>query len=93
MRTVGRGIYRIRPAEGLAGQASSAAVILASSIAGAPVSTTQVVASAVVGAGGGRSRSGHIRWATVRAMSLAWLVTLPGTAALAAVAFLGWDAA
>jgi PiT family inorganic phosphate transporter len=91
--TIGRRIYRLHAIDGLAVEGASSAVILGASALGAPVSTTQVVASAVVGAGGGRSRSGHIRWATVRAMSLAWLVTLPGTAALAAVAFLGWDAA
>ena len=64
IRTVGRGIYRIQPVDGLASQTSSAGVILGASLIGAPVSTTQVVASSVVGVGVGRRRWHHVRWAT-----------------------------
>jgi len=92
IRTVGRGIYRIQPVDGLASQASSAGVILGASLVGAPVSTTQVVASSVVGVGVGRRRWHHVRWATVRQMGLAWVVTIPVTAALGgcAVALVSW---
>lgn len=86
IRTVGRGIYRISPAEGTVSQASSAAVILGSSLAGAPVSTTQVVASSIVGVGAGRRRWHHVHWSVVRDMGVAWLITIPATAALAAAA-------
>jgi len=84
IQTVGRGIYRIRPVEGLVSQASSTAVIFGSSLAGAPTSTTQVVASSVVGVGVGRGHWHHVHWAVVGQMSLAWLITMPATAALAA---------
>jgi PiT family inorganic phosphate transporter len=47
-----------------------------------------VVASSVVGIGGGRRRWRHVRWATVREMLVAWVVTLP-VAALIAVAIYG----
>ena len=57
-------------------------MILGASLLGAPTSTTQVVASSVVGVGGGRRRWRHVRWAVVRQMGLAWLVTIPATAAL-----------
>jgi PiT family inorganic phosphate transporter len=90
IRTVGRRIYRIGPAEGLASQSASAGVILGASALGAPTSTTQVVASSVVGIGAGRRRVRHVNWEIVRAMALAWLVTLPATAALAAVALVLW---
>ncbi len=90
IRTVGRRIYRIHPAEGLASQSASAGVILGASALGAPTSTTQVVASSVVGIGAGRRRVRHVNWEIVRAMALAWLVTLPATAALAAVALAVW---
>ena len=78
---MGRGIYRIQPVDGLASQTSSAGVILGASLVGAPVSTTQVVASSVVGVGAGRRRWHHVRWATVRQMGLAWVITIPVTAA------------
>ena len=88
IRTVGRGIYRIEPVEGMVSQSASAAVILGASFGGAPTSTSQVVASSVVGIGGGRRRWRHVNWATVREILLAWLVTLPA-AALIAVAIYG----
>ena len=91
IRTVGRRIYRIQPVEGLTSQAASAAVIFGGSIVGAPVSTTQVVASSVVGVGMGRRRWRHVHWAIVRSMALAWLVTMPITAALAAVLYALWQ--
>lgn len=90
VHTIGRRIFRLAPIDGFASQAASTAVILGSSYAGAPVSTTHVVASSVVGVGGGRRRWGHVRWAVVRSMGFAWLLTLPATAALAAVTFLVW---
>ncbi len=90
IRTVGRRIYRIEPIDGLASQSSSAGVILSASIVGAPTSTTQVVASSIVGIGIGYGRWHHVHWAIVRRMSLAWLVTLPATAALAAAILVVW---
>jgi PiT family inorganic phosphate transporter len=90
VRTLGRRITLIRPIDALASQAGSTAVLLGASVIGAPVSTTQIVASSVVGVGGGRRRWRHIRWRVVRAMLLAWLVTVPATAAFAVVALLPW---
>ena len=51
---------------------------------------TQVVASSVVGVGGGRRRWRHVRWRVVRAILIAWLVTVPATAVFAVVALLPW---
>jgi PiT family inorganic phosphate transporter len=87
IRTVGRRIYRIQPVEGFSSQTASAGVILGASLVGAPTSTTQVVASSVVGIGIGRKRLRHVHWAVVHDMGLAWLVTMPATAALAIAVF------
>jgi inorganic phosphate transporter, PiT family len=83
VRTIGRGIYRIRPLDGLVSQSSSALVIGAAALVGAPVSTTHVVASSIVGVGAARRRR-HVRWPVVREILLAWVVTLPASAAIAA---------
>jgi PiT family inorganic phosphate transporter len=91
VKTVGRGIYRIQPVDGLASQSSSAAVIFGASLVGAPVSTSHVVASSIVGTGGGRRRWRHVRWAVVADIGLAWLVTIPATAALGALSFLAYQ--
>jgi PiT family inorganic phosphate transporter len=48
------------------------------------------VASSIVGVGGGRRRWRHVRWRVVRNMLLAWLVTVPATAAFAIVALAPW---
>jgi PiT family inorganic phosphate transporter len=90
IRTVGRRIYRIHPLESLSSQTSSASVIFSASLLGAPVSTSQVVASSVVGIGAGRRRLRHVNWAIVRRIGLAWLITLPASAALAAAVFSLW---
>lgn len=82
--TLGRRIYPMRSIDGLVSQASSAAVVLAASLAGAPVSTTDVVAPSIVGVGSGE-RWHHVRWAVVGEIGLAWLVTLPVSGALAAL--------
>ena len=92
VRTVGRGIYRMKPLDGLVSQAASAAVILGAAQIGAPVSTTHVVAASVVGTGASQRRQ-HVRWRVVREMALAWLVTLPATALMAASVTPMWRAA
>ena len=92
VRTVGRRIVRLAPLDGLSSQSASTGVILGASLVGGPVSTTQVVAASVVGVGGGRGRWRHIRWAVVRALLWAWLLTLPATALLGAVTLVVWNA-
>ena len=90
VRTIGRRIYDLKALDALASQTGSAAVILGSSLAGAPVSGTHVVASSVVGVGLGRERWGRIRWAVVTEIGLAWLTTVPATALLAAALLGVW---
>ena len=90
VRTVGRRIYHLHPVDGLCSQGASAAVILGASLLGAPTSTTQVVASSVVGVGAGRRRWHHVRWTVVRQMALGWVVTMPASAAIGALALVGW---
>lgn len=90
IRTIGRRIFRLAPLDGFASQSASTAVILPATYLGAPVSTTQVVASSVVGVGGGRSRWRHVRWAVVRSIALAWVLTLPAAGAIGAIMLLIW---
>ena len=44
----------------------------------------------MVGVAGGRRRWRHVHWPLVRAMALAWLVTIPASAAIAVLALLPW---
>ncbi len=84
VHTIGRSIYRLRPLDGMLGSGSSALVIGAASVLGAPASTTHVVSSSVVGVGAAR-RVRHVGWRIVRDMGLAWVVTMPACALLAAL--------
>jgi PiT family inorganic phosphate transporter len=92
VQTIGRRIIRMAPVDALATQTTSAAVILGASVAGAPVSTTEVVASSVVGVGAGRRRWRHVHWMVVRSIGVAWIITLPAAAAAGAAMYVGWDA-
>jgi PiT family inorganic phosphate transporter len=89
VRTIGRGITRLRSIDGLASQSASASTIFGSAMIGAPVSTTHVVASSVVGVGLGRSWT-HLRWKVVREMMTAWVFTLPACAAMGAALDILW---
>lgn len=85
IRTVGTGITDVTPPQGFAAEASTAATILASSHLGFALSTTQVASGSVIGAGLGKE-NGVVRWRVAGRIALAWLVTLPAAAAMAAVA-------
>jgi len=83
IRTVGHGIYRVRLVHGFSAQATAAGVILGAALLGGPVSTTHVVSSAIMGVGSAE-RIGKVRWGVVENILLAWIVTVPITALLAA---------
>ena len=87
VRTVGYGIYRLRPLHGLDVQLTSSAVILAASAFGGPVSTTHVVSTAIMGVGASERPRG-VHWGKARQILATWVLTLPG-AALAGAAFCG----
>jgi PiT family inorganic phosphate transporter len=90
VRTLGTRIVRVRPVDGLVSQGSSAAVVLASSVVGAPVSTTEVLSSSIVGAGVGRRRGRHVRWSMVGHIGVSWATTIPATGVLAALLLPLW---
>lgn len=88
VRTVGFGLYRLRPLHGLDVQLASGAVVFAASLAGGPVSTTHVVSTAIMGVGTSE-RPKAVRWQRARDIALAWLLTLPGAGILAMAAWFG----
>jgi inorganic phosphate transporter, PiT family len=91
IRTLGVGFYRVRPIHGFTAQVSSAAVILGASLAGGPVSTSQVVSASIVGAGAAERKS-KVRWGVLGEIAVAWLLTLPAAALLAAPLYWALDA-
>ncbi|HEX7542404.1 MAG TPA: inorganic phosphate transporter [Anaerolineales bacterium] len=86
IRTLGGKFYKIRPVDGFSSQLASAVVILTASLVGGPVSTTQVVSSAIMGVGAAE-RANKVRWGVAQEIAMAWLLTIPSTALLAAGLF------
>jgi PiT family inorganic phosphate transporter len=86
INTMGNRLTEVEPPQGFAAESSSAAVILASSYYGYPLSTTQVVSGGVMGAGLGK-RLAVVHWEVARQMLLAWIFTIPAAALLGAAAW------
>jgi PiT family inorganic phosphate transporter len=84
IRTVGFGIYRLRPLHAFDSQLASAAVISVAAAIGGPVSTTHVVSSSIMGIGAAE-RAQAVRWGKAAEILFTWFVTLPAAALLAAM--------
>ncbi|WP_125132447.1 inorganic phosphate transporter [Microbacterium sp. 10M-3C3] len=94
IRTLGKGLTDVKPAQGFSAETSTAATILASSALGFALSTTQVASGSVIGSGLGR-RGSLVRWRTVGRIMVGWVLTLPaaagvGAAAALVVVWMGW---
>ena len=86
IHTLGAKFYRIRPIHSFTSQLTSGAVILGASLTGGPVSTTQVVSSSILGVGAAQRRS-QVRWGVMTEILIAWLLTVPATAVVAAILY------
>jgi inorganic phosphate transporter, PiT family len=85
IRTMGRGLTEVKPAQGFAAESSTASAILASSHLGFALSTTQVASGSVIGSGLGR-KGAQVRWNTARRIAVGWVLTLPAAAVVGALA-------
>ncbi|WP_193104851.1 inorganic phosphate transporter [Brachybacterium sp. FME24] len=83
--TVGTGLTSMHPSSGFAAELSAAAVVLAASVMGLPVSSTHILIGAVLGVGM-VNRSAN--WRLMRPIFLAWLITLPAAAGIGALGVL-----
>lgn len=86
IRTLGGKFYKIRPIHGFTSQLSSAAVIMGAALLGGPVSTTQVVSCSIMGAGSAE-RLNKVRWGVAGNIAIAWVVTIPASAVMAALLY------
>ncbi|GAA3622071.1 inorganic phosphate transporter [Microbacterium awajiense] len=98
IRTLGKGLTDVKPAQGFSAEASTASTILASSALGFALSTTQVASGSVIGSGLGR-RGSQVRWRTAGRIMVGWILTLPAAGGVGAFAALivvwlgGWGIA
>jgi PiT family inorganic phosphate transporter len=90
VRTVGFGIYKVRPLHAFDAQLTASTVILTASVFGAPVSTTHVVSSSIMGIGTAEQPRA-VRWAKAQEIVSTWIVTIPASALVGAIGFLAGD--
>jgi len=84
MRTLGRGIIDLDPARGFAAQTVASSILYVTAYAyAAPISTTHTITASVMGAGATK-RLNAVRWGTVGNILAGWVMTIPGSAVVAA---------
>jgi phosphate/sulfate permease len=87
MRTLGRRIIQLTPAEGFAAQTIASGVMVATAtVFAVPVSTTHITTGSIMGSGATR-RLSAVRWGVATNIVAAWVITLPAAGAVAALAF------
>ncbi len=86
VRTMGTRIIKMDPPQGFAAQGAGAAVILSASHVGFPLSTTHVISGAIMGAGAAK-RVSAVRWGVAGNIVVAWVLTLPASAAVGALTY------
>ena len=86
VKTMGTKITKIHAIEGFCAESSAAIVLQLTGHFGIPVSTTHVISGSIMGVGAVESAA-KVRWVTARTIVWAWFLTVPATAACAALSF------
>jgi inorganic phosphate transporter, PiT family len=84
VRTMGSRITRLTPMQGCCAETGGAITLFLATSLGVPVSTTHTITGAIVGVGAAR-RVSAVRWNVASSIVVAWIVTLPASALIAAV--------
>ncbi len=86
VRTMGLGLTALQPIGGFCAETAGAIALIGSATYGIPVSTTHTITGAIIGVGSTR-RLSAVRWGLARNVVWAWILTIPCTAAIAAVIY------
>ena len=87
VRTMGMRITPLKPIGGSCAEFAGAATLIGASLGGIPVSTTHTITGAIMGVGSVR-RFSAVRWGVARSIVIAWILTIPASAGVAAVVWL-----
>ncbi|HET6798304.1 MAG TPA: inorganic phosphate transporter [Gemmatimonadales bacterium] len=87
VRTMGTRITKLRPFGGFCAETAGGITVLLASQLGVPVSTTHTITGAIVGVGAAQ-RLSAVRWGVAQRIVWAWILTMPMSAAIAAVSYL-----
>jgi PiT family inorganic phosphate transporter len=86
VKTMGQKITKLRPVGGFAAETGGAITLFMASSLGIPVSTTHTITGAIVGVGSAQ-RVRAVRWGIAGNIVIAWIVTMPAAAIMAAIAY------
>jgi len=86
VKTMGQKITKLRPVGGFAAETGGAMTLFLASSLGVPVSTTHTITGAIVGVGAAQ-RTRAVRWGVAGNIVVAWIVTMPAAALMAALAY------
>ena len=87
VHTMGSKITRLNPMQGFCAETGGAITLFAATWLGVPVSTTHTITGAIIGVGAAR-RVSAVRWGIACNIVVAWVITLPATAAISALTYL-----
>jgi len=84
VKTMGSKITRLTPMQGFCAETGGAVTLFGATWLGIPVSTTHTITGAIIGVGAAR-RMSAVRWSVANNIVIAWIITIPATAAIAAL--------
>ena len=87
VRTMGSRITHLTPMQGFCAESSGAATLFLATWLGVPVSTTHTITGGIMGVGAAR-RTSAVRWGVARSIAVSWVLTIPASAAVAALVYL-----
>jgi PiT family inorganic phosphate transporter len=87
VQTMGTKITKLQPIGGFCAETAGAVTLMGATLAGIPVSTTHTITGAIIGVGSTR-RLSAVKWGVAGRIVWAWLLTIPISAAIAALAYL-----
>lgn len=87
IKTMGSRITKVTPLEGVAAETAGAITLYITEILKIPVSTTHTITGSIIGVGAVK-RLSAVRWGVTRSLMVAWVLTIPVSALLAAIVYL-----
>ena len=86
VKTMGQKITKLRPVGGFSAETGGAITLFTATLLGIPVSTTHTITGAIIGVGTAL-RASAVRWGVAGNIVLAWIITIPAAALIAALAW------
>jgi len=86
VKTMGQKITKLKPVGGFCAETGGAMTLFIATALGIPVSTTHTITGAIVGVGS-TQRASAVRWGVAGNIVWAWILTIPASAFVAAIAY------